>query len=112
MWLRCLQLIKDEDVEAAYRLVLTEGDDIYLLRLMVQTGPCSKRLQPETFAEVLHRLNKVSRVAIIPQMHLQWMEDTNLSGKIWRMPDNEVNEHLDTLYQIGKAEWYNKQLKA
>jgi hypothetical protein len=69
-------------------------------------------MQPTTTAEVLSRLNKVNRVGIIPQLHVQWMEDANISGKTWNLTDKEANEHLDTLYLLGRAEGYNKQLKA
>lgn len=34
MWHRATDLAKKRDFESAYRLVMSEGDDIYLLRLV------------------------------------------------------------------------------
>ena len=48
IWVQCLQFIKERDFESAYRLIIAEGDDLYLLRLMLQTGPILKFLQAET----------------------------------------------------------------
>ena len=48
VWHRSQDYTKKHDFESAYRLILTEGDDMYLLRLLVQTGPVTKFLQAET----------------------------------------------------------------
>jgi hypothetical protein len=34
VWSRATEMAKSRDYESAYRLILTEGDDIYLLRLI------------------------------------------------------------------------------
>ncbi len=33
-WIRCTELLRRKDYEQAFRLMLKEGDDIYLLRLI------------------------------------------------------------------------------
>ena len=35
IWMRCSDYVKKRDYESAYRLMLNEGDDMYLLRLVV-----------------------------------------------------------------------------
>ena len=44
VWQRTSDYVKARDYESAYRLMLKEGDDMYLLRLIVQTGPVTKEL--------------------------------------------------------------------
>jgi hypothetical protein len=44
VWLKCAELVKVHEYKKAYDLMLKEGDDMYLLRLIVQTGPVTKYL--------------------------------------------------------------------
>ena len=44
VWNRAQNYVKQKDYESAYRLILSEGDDMYLLRLVVQTKPMTGRL--------------------------------------------------------------------
>lgn len=42
VWTKVLELAKKKQYEEAYRLCMKEGDDLYLLRLLAQTGPVVK----------------------------------------------------------------------
>ena len=53
---------------------------MYLLRLLVQTGPITKFLQPETSKQVLSRLNKVVRKGVFELMEVEWIDDAKRSG--------------------------------
>jgi len=55
VWSKATELAKKRDFESAYRTILTEGDDIYLLRLIAQTGPVVKFLDQETARAVISR---------------------------------------------------------
>jgi hypothetical protein len=48
-------MAKKRDFESAYKLILTEGDDAYLLRLIAQTGSAVKFLGVETARAVISR---------------------------------------------------------
>jgi hypothetical protein len=45
VWHKATEFVKKRNFEQAYRLVLVEGDDIYLLRLVAQTGQVIRFLQ-------------------------------------------------------------------
>lgn len=42
VWTRVMDLAKRKQYEEAYRLCMKEADDLYLLRLLAQTGPVVK----------------------------------------------------------------------
>lgn len=44
VWQKAQDYVKARDYESAYRLILKEGDDMYLLRLAVHTGPVTKEV--------------------------------------------------------------------
>ena len=89
--------------------MLTEGDDIYLLRLMVQTGSPAKHLDQATFAEATRRLNKIVRVGIFEQMVIDWIDDARDAGHL-RSDLQQTNEFLDTLFQVGRAEGFSRHV--
>lgn len=66
VWHRASEYAKHEDFENAYRTILREGDDMYLLRLVVQTRDkkATYKLEPATARAVIARLNKIVRVGI------------------------------------------------
>lgn len=47
-WIRSIELLRKKDFEGAYKNILVEGDDVYLLRLVAQTGPVIKYLSDTT----------------------------------------------------------------
>lgn len=60
-WLRSMEFVKKRQYEEAYKLILKDADDMYLLRLLAQTGPVIKFLDDQTSMAVIGRLNKIVR---------------------------------------------------
>ena len=54
-------MVKKRQFEEAYRLIMKEGDDMYFLRLVAQTGPVVKFLEDATALQVITRINKIVR---------------------------------------------------
>ena len=98
VWLRCLEYVKKRDFESAYRVMLQEGDDIYLLRLVVQTGPVVKLLEPQSAKMVLAKINKIVRTGVFENIEIEWIDDSKRAGHLNQMSLKEQNEYLDTLY--------------
>ena len=78
--------------------MLEQGDDLYLLRMVVQTGPVTKYLEKATARQVLSKLNKFVRSARFELLEVDWIDDAQASGLFETMSDQEQNEYLDTLY--------------
>lgn len=57
VYVQANELEKKKDYASAYKLMNKNGDDFYLLRLAVQTGPRTKDLDINTSSEVLQKLN-------------------------------------------------------
>jgi len=93
-------LAHEQDYQNAYDLALRHTDDIYLLRLMMQTGPVTPHLRTETGKQVLQRINRVSRSGTLLRLELEWLEDAGRARTFDDMSRVEQNEYLDTLYQI------------
>lgn len=96
--------MKKHDFESAYRLILSEGDDMYLLRLVVQTGPVTKQLTQETSKQVLSKMNKIVRKGVFETMEIEWIDDAKRTGHFQQLSMNDQNEYLDTLYQLSRTE--------
>ncbi len=75
-----MELVKKRQYEEAYRLTLKETDDIYLLRLVAQTGPVVKQLEDKTAIQVINRINKIVRSGAFEVMEIEWIEDANRRG--------------------------------
>ena len=53
---------------------------MYLLRLVVQTGPVTKFLEPQSSKAVLNRLNKIVRKGVFEMVEIEWIDDSKRSG--------------------------------
>ena len=108
MWNKAGEYLKQRDLESAYRLILDKGDDMYLLRLVVQTKPVTSSLDKNTTRRVLAKLNKFVRGGIFDQMEVEWIDDARRSGLFRALSMNEQNEYLDTLYQISQSAFHDE----
>ncbi len=59
---------------------MKEGDDLYLLRLLAQTGPVVKQLEDRTALTVLNRINKIVRSGAFEAIEVEWIEDAQRRG--------------------------------
>lgn len=59
---------------------MKEADDMYLLRLVAQTGPVVKQLDDKTAFSVINRINKIVRSQAFETMEIEWIEDANRRG--------------------------------
>ncbi len=59
---------------------MKEADDLYLLRLMAQTGPVVKQLEDRTAVQVMNRINKILRSGALEQMEIEWIEEAQRRG--------------------------------
>ena len=96
------ELVRRKEFAAAYKLMLEQGDDLYLLRMVVQTGPVTKYLEKATARQVLSKLNKFVRSARFEVLEIDWIDESQESGLFMTMNEDEQNEYLDTLYQLSR----------
>lgn len=93
---------------------MNESDDIYLLRLIVQTGPViSRGLNEQTSRRVLSRLNKIVRGGIFYKIQLDWLDESRNTNFFRNLSQQEQNEYLDTLYHFAsnKSDLVKNDLK-
>lgn len=77
-----MDYVKKKEYEKAYRLTMKETDDMYLLRLVAQTGPVVKSLDDQTAVQVISRINKIIRSGAFEAMEIEWIEDAHKRGLI------------------------------
>lgn len=75
-----MDLAKRKQYEEAYRLCMKEADDLYLIRLLAQTGPVVKQLEDRTAIAVISRINKIIRSGAFEAMEIEWIEDAHRRG--------------------------------
>ena len=83
--------------------MIEKGDDLYLLRMVVQTGPVTKYLEKATARAVLSKLNKFVRSARFELLTIDWFDDSHQNGLFAEMTSDEQNEYLDTLFQLKRS---------
>ena len=82
---------------------MKEADDLYLLRLMAQTGPVVKQLEDRTAIAVMTKINKIVRSGAIEQIEVEWVEESNRRGIFQGLSKHEQNEYMDTLYWFAQS---------
>lgn len=95
-------------------MALTQSDDIYLLRLIVQTGPVlTKGMTDGTSKKVLQRLNRIVRGGIFYKIQIDWLDEARKSEVFRNLNHQEQNEYLDTLFQFAnpKSDLVKPELK-
>ena len=103
--------MKLKKYEEAYQKTLKESDDIYLLRLIAQTGPVSAKLETPTASTVLSKVNKIVRSGAIQAIQIEWLEALNEKGNGQRMSNQDANEHLDTLHLLSQSKMLNARVQ-
>lgn len=114
LWLQISKLAFEQDYQRAYELALTQADDIYLLRLIMQTGPViSRGLTDSVAKKVLQRLNRIVRGGAFYKLQIDWLDDSRKTEVFRNLSHAEQNEYMDTLYQFAnpKSELVKKDLK-
>ena len=101
-WLKSIELLRKKDFEGAYRNILQEGDDVYLLRLVAQTGPVIKFLSDQTASMVLLRINKIMRSGSLQALVVDWVDEAGKTGILQKLDRHQQNEYMDTLYHFTK----------
>ena len=76
---------------------------MYLLRLVVQTGPVTKQIDKSVSRQVMARLNKIVRQGTFEMLEVEWIDDSKRSGLFQTLSMNEQNEYMDTLYQLSRS---------
>ena len=104
VWNKVLELVKKKEFEKAYQLTMKEADDMYLLRLVAQTGPVVKQLEDQTAVQVINRINKIVRSGAFEAIEIEWIDEANRRGLFGSLlTRHEQNEYLDTLYWFSQS---------
>eukprot|EP00347_Sterkiella_histriomuscorum_P012340 403368969 len=113
-WQEILKLVKTQNFDQAYDVCLSELDDIYLLRLLAQTGPIVGKFQDQNIAsQVLQRINKINRSGAFQAINIDLIEDFLIDSnqKYSQMTNQDINEQADCLYQIMKNKALNDKIR-
>ena len=112
-WDSICKLAHEGDFESAYEFALSNKvDDLYFMRLMVQTGPfVLNSMSFELSRRVLKRINRLNRANWLVNQHVEWLDDGKKCGLLKKMSRGEQNEYLDTLYHTQTAECIQPALR-
>lgn len=90
IWLQISKHALNQEYQQAYEMALSQTDDIYLLRLIMQTGPViSRGLTDSTGKQVLQRLNRIVRGGIFFKLQIDWIDDSRKNGLFKTLPHSE-----------------------
>ena len=106
-WKDALKLLGKNKISDAYQLILSSGDDIYLLRLVCLTGPVLDLLEEEIAKNVLIRINMINRGKHIQDVLIKLVEESlqvkkNNNSIFFNLRYKQQNDILDSLFLIFK----------
>ena len=106
-WKETLKLLGKNNISDAYKLIISSGDDIYLLRLVCITGPVLYSLDEDLAKKVLIRINMINRGKHIQDILIQLVEESlkinkNNNNIFYKLNYKEQNDILDSLFKIFK----------
>ena len=107
IWKEALKLLGKNKISEAYKLIVSSGDDIYLLRLVCLTGPALYLLEEELSKKILIRINMINRGKQIQDILIKLVEESIKMNKnngciFFNLNHKEQNDILDSLYRIFK----------
>ena len=107
IWKEALKLLGKNKISEAYKLIVSSGDDIYLLRLVCLTGPALYLLEEELSKKILIRINMINRGKQIQDILIKLVEESikmneNNGCIFFNLNHKEQNDILDSLYRIFK----------
>lgn len=62
---------------------------MYLLRLIVTTGPVVSELEAQTSKQVLKRINSIVRGGVFELFEIDWLDECNRSGLFEQLSEKE-----------------------
>lgn len=122
-WTKALVSLSKGNINDAYNVVLDEGDDLYLLRLMMKTGPTTySRIQDSTAARLFKKVVSITKEQFLDSIVLDFFfeaceadlvefldaETKELmlmaleTMKSGQTPDGKNNKVIDILYLFLK----------
>lgn len=86
-------------------------DDIYLIRLLIKTGPILDKLTRPTSTRLLKKLLQIMKSDFLNQMFLTSVEGA-IKSNVPNILDNKQNKSIaDTMTIIAQDPKYNKHVK-
>ena len=102
MWNKTLEYVDKNELDEAYTNVLNSGDDIYLIRLMMKTGSCLKKLRRKTAVGLLKRLSMIGKSNFLQKMCLNFLDEFKNKNAIESLKIEEQKKILDTLENMQR----------
>ena len=102
IWEKTLDHLENNELDEAYSTVLNSGDDIYLIRLMMKTGSCLKKLRRKTAVLLLKRLALVGKSNFLQKMCLNFLDDFKNKDATEALKIEDQRKILDSLKNIQR----------
>lgn len=99
-WREILELIEEKEYNRAYIKVLEGGDDLYLIRLLLVTGPILNFLKLDVCKKLIMRTNLIFRSHQIEFTLLELIKCSYEHYIFNLLSKNEQNELLESIFQI------------
>jgi len=102
IWAKALDHLENNELDEAYSTILNSGDDIYLIRLMMKTGSCLKKLRRKTAVLLLKRLAMIGKSNFLQKMCLNFLDDFKNKDATESLKIEDQKKILDVLENIQR----------
>jgi len=102
MWNKTIDSLENNELDEAYTQVLASGDDIYLIRLMMKTGSCLKKLKRKTAVSLLKRLAMIGKSNFLQKICLNFLDDFKDKNATEELKIEEQKKILEVLENMQR----------
>ena len=74
---------------------------MYLLRMILQTGPVVDKLSTPTATKVIDRLNRIVRGGVFEKQLIEWINASAEIGQFEELNERKQAEYKDTLKELS-----------
>ncbi|KAL4506781.1 hypothetical protein ABPG72_001202 [Tetrahymena utriculariae] len=103
LWDEILLFYEKNDLNSCYQIVLDEEDDVYLIKLMMLTGPCLKSLEINNSKRLMSRLCMILDSKFLEKMYLEIFDHSLQERILDNLTPIEQKKLTNEVYKLSSS---------
>lgn len=102
IWNNALIDLNNNDLDTAYKRIIDSNDDIYLMRLMMKTGSCLKKLRRNTAINLIKKISLITQNNFVNKIWIKFFQEIFKEKTINDLSIENQNKIMEILYKLNK----------
>ncbi|KAL4460861.1 hypothetical protein ABPG74_016333 [Tetrahymena malaccensis] len=103
LWDEILLFYEKNDLNSCYQIVLDEEDDVYLIKLMMLTGPCLKNLEINNSKRLMSRLCMILDSKFLEKIYLEIFDHSLQERILDNLTPIEQKKLTNEVYKLSSS---------